>query len=255
MKNVNFSNLGKVNFSTEPMERLCAILIDSAKQGIGGTVVTPNVEILRQMSLDHDLFDLVTSSKYLTCDSQILKWLLGRNGRQNVQRVTGSDLLPRVLALANFHGLRIGVIGGHTDHQAKITSYFSVTFPSATLTFIDTSEIHASLPFSPDSSVLNVNELCRIHSPHVVVVALGFPKQEIVSRFLLEENPGTLFLNVGMALAFMTGIRKRAPLGWQKVGLEWLWRLCQEPKRLWRRYIVDDFPFVIKLFRSVRKCQ
>ena len=81
-----------------------------------------------------------------------------------------------------------------------------------------------------------------------MLVGLGFPKQERVIRRLRAELPETWFAGVGISLSFLAGDQPRAPLVLQRLGLEWLHRLCHEPRRLFRRYVVHGLPFCARLF-------
>jgi N-acetylglucosaminyldiphosphoundecaprenol N-acetyl-beta-D-mannosaminyltransferase len=85
--------------------------------------------------------------------------------------------------------------------------------------------------------------------PDVVLVALGSPKQEYVIHALHKRLPGTSWMGVGISFSFIAGQRRRAPRWMQRTGLEWLHRLAQEPKRLFRRYVLEDLPFAAVLFR------
>ena len=84
--------------------------------------------------------------------------------------------------------------------------------------------------------------------PDLVYVALGSPKQERVISSLRSFFPGTWWIGVGISLSFITGDMRRAPLWMQRSGLEWAFRLLQEPRRLMRRYLLQNLPFVLGLF-------
>src|SRR5262249_32977844 len=81
--------------------------------------------------------------------------------------------------------------------------------------------------------------------PDIVYVALGFPKQELLTKYLRPALPRATFLGVGIALSFIAGEVKRAPRWAQQAGLEWLHRLVQEPRRLARRYLLQGLPFAL----------
>jgi N-acetylglucosaminyldiphosphoundecaprenol N-acetyl-beta-D-mannosaminyltransferase len=87
-------------------------------------------------------------------------------------------------------------------------------------------------------------------SPDVVFVALGSPKQERVIGELRSLLPAAWWLGIGISFSFVSGAVQRAPLWVQRLGLEWLHRLVQEPRRLARRYLVDGLPFAARLFAN-----
>jgi N-acetylglucosaminyldiphosphoundecaprenol N-acetyl-beta-D-mannosaminyltransferase len=86
--------------------------------------------------------------------------------------------------------------------------------------------------------------------PDIVFVGLGFPKQERLIRRLRRVLPRAWFVSCGVSLSFVSGEVRRAPRWAQRLGLEWLHRLAQEPGRLFRRYVVDGFPFLARLLAS-----
>jgi len=84
-------------------------------------------------------------------------------------------------------------------------------------------------------------------SPDIVLVALGSPKQELLIREIRDVCPNACWIGVGISLSFITGDVVRAPLWAQKAGVEWLHRLIQEPKRLFKRYVIQGIPWGLRL--------
>ena len=84
--------------------------------------------------------------------------------------------------------------------------------------------------------------------PTLVLVGLGFPKQEQLIGSLRSQMPRTWFVGVGISLSFLAGEQPRAPAALQRLGLEWLHRLWHEPRRLFRRYLIQGLPFSLRLF-------
>ena len=90
-------------------------------------------------------------------------------------------------------------------------------------------------------------------NPDIIYVALGSPKQEWLIGQLRGYLPRAWWLGIGISFSFLSGHVKRAPMWMQRAGLEWLHRLCQEPRRLARRYLVQGLPFAALLFASAIK--
>ena len=104
---------------------------------------------------------------------------------------------------------------------------------------------------------LHAETLMRVveTKPDFVFVGLGFPKQERLIAYLRNELPRAWFLGVGFSLSFVAGHSARAPSWMSRLGLEWLHRLAQEPRRLARRYLVEDIPFALRLFGAALRAR
>ena len=103
--------------------------------------------------------------------------------------------------------------------------------------------------FEKDARAIEeIVEALRAAVPEIVYIALGFPKQEELALQLAFELPTTWFVGVGISFSFVAGEVQRAPRWMQAAGLEWVHRLVQEPRRLFRRYVVDGLPFAARMF-------
>jgi N-acetylglucosaminyldiphosphoundecaprenol N-acetyl-beta-D-mannosaminyltransferase len=103
--------------------------------------------------------------------------------------------------------------------------------------------------FEDDPAELGrIKEAVHGARPVLVLIGLGFPKQERLIRLLRSEMPQTWFVGIGISLSFLAGKQPRAPAALQRLGLEWVHRLWHEPRRLFRRYVVHGVPFGLKLF-------
>jgi N-acetylglucosaminyldiphosphoundecaprenol N-acetyl-beta-D-mannosaminyltransferase len=104
----------------------------------------------------------------------------------------------------------------------------------------------------PDFVLDRVKERLTAAQPDIVFVGLGFPKQERLIAAMAPVLPGTWFVGCGAAIPFAAGAVRRAPKWMQQAGLEWAWRLASEPRRLFRRYLIQDLPFALRLLISAR---
>ena len=200
-------------------------------------VMTPNPEQLVLAGKNDDFHQLLRQADILLPDGQGLVWAASLK-----QRLTGADSVVEILRVADELGQRVMLIGGRyeqlaTDHQLLITTPYGQ------------SEIYYSsgyqnirLPDQTEERQLKV--LLERWKPEIVLVALGAPYQEkwlIEHRKLLSQIGTKLALAVGGSFDFLLGKVKRAPLSWQKLKLEWLWRLLQEPWRIKRQLVLPQF--------------
>ena len=93
-----------------------------------------------------------------------------------------------------------------------------------------------------------IKEALHVAQPSLVLVGLGFPKQEQLIASLRPEMPQAWFAGIGISLSFLAGDQPRAPVAMQRLGLEWMHRLWHEPRRLFRRYLIQGLPFSLRLF-------
>ena len=176
--------------------------------------------------------DLVTS------DGMPLVWALRRLGIANATRVYGPDLMPAVLQAADAQGLRVGFYGGTPDALKVLADHTEQQYPGL-----------LGYRFSPPFRELSPSEdqmiVDRINASGVQIlfVGLGCPKQE---QWMADHRNRVqaVMLGVGAAFDFLSGAKLQAPRWMQAAGLEWLFRLAAEPRRLWRRYLKQNPRFV-----------
>jgi len=167
---------------------------------------------------------------------------------KNQERISGMDFLPLLLEKANENKFSIFVYGS-TDNVIKVfrkkihTNYPSIQFKGA-----------ISPPFRPIAEDEIKNDIEKINrtGTHLVLVALGCPKQE---KWMAENSAriNAVLLGVGGALPVVAGIQKRAPRWMQNMALEWLYRLMQQPRRLFTRYLYTNSYFLFLLSRDYIK--
>ncbi|MCS3779447.1 WecB/TagA/CpsF family glycosyltransferase [Tsukamurella ocularis] len=167
--------------------------------------------------------------------------------RHSWPRVTGADLLPSVIAMAEERCWSIGFVGGTPAMHDRLAGVLAERYPALDVAGYWAPE-RTELD-DPAASALLVNEI-REARPTVLIVGLGKPRQE---QWIDEAGPGTgaeVLLPFGAAADFMAGMVVRAPAVWQRAGAEWLYRLWQEPRRLGRRYLVQGPRALLRLRRA-----
>ena len=219
------------------------VVLGSLTRGVGGWVVTPNTDILRQTSHDGELRLLVKAADLILPDGMPVVWASQLMGAP-LSRAAGSTLVPLLAEALAGCGRRLFLLGAEPGVAAAAARALGRRHPALQVCGI-LSPTHG---FEYDQSAVQAI-LAEVGAarPDVVLVALPFPKQERLIQELRPLLPQTWFLGIGAGLDFIAGRRRRAPRWAQRAGLEWLWRLVQEPRRLGARYLLHDVPFALRL--------
>ncbi|MGR3812140.1 WecB/TagA/CpsF family glycosyltransferase [Jiulongibacter sp. NS-SX5] len=202
-------------------------------------VCVANVHMFIEAQDDLNFLELVNYADIVTADGKplclALKWLYGIDQ----ERVAGMDLLPALINKADGQQLKVGFYGS-TEEDLKIVSDKLIQeFPGLP------SPVFISPPFRALTNKEQqdyINELNK-EEVKILFVALGCPKQEKWMASMKGKINATM-IGIGGALPVFAGTQKRAPLWMQKFALEWLFRLMQEPKRLFKRYFYTNSRFI-----------
>jgi N-acetylglucosaminyldiphosphoundecaprenol N-acetyl-beta-D-mannosaminyltransferase len=192
-------------------------------------------------------FDLIVP------DGMPLVWYLNRIHSAGLKdRVYGPDLMRRILASAE-SSERHFLLGGTEAERKRLEHVLAREYPRVNIVG------SYSPPFGSWSAAEeeNIIRLLREAIPTFVWVGFGCPKQELFLARFKNDLPPAVYLAVGAAFSLIGETVKQAPLAWQRLGLEWAFRLLMEPRRLWRRYLVNNTYFVIftglELLRQISK--
>jgi len=209
--------------------------------GTGGFVVTPNVDIVRQLRRG-SLQEITDRASLVVADGMPVVWASRLAARPLPARVSGSSLVRSLAGRAARTGRSVYLLGGAPGIAGRAADNLAAQLP----TLRPVRWACPALGFENDPRQLaGIVEGLRAAAPDIVLVGLGFPKQEQLILRLHEQFPATWFVGCGGGLTMLAGAVDRAP-GWaQRSGLEWAHRLAREPRRLARRYLVDDAPFAI----------
>ncbi len=208
-----------------------------------GVVFTPNVDHLMKLRHDPDFMAVYQKADYKVCDSQILMYASKFLGKPLKAKLSGADLFPW---FCDYHkhneSVTVFLLGG----AEGIAKEAQRRINTRTGREIIVAEYSPPVGFERDPiECAKIVSLIRRSSANVVVVCLGAPKQEKWIATYQGDLPSVdIFLAVGAAVDFEAGCKPRAPAYISELGLEWLYRLMCEPKRLWRRYLVEGMPFV-----------
>jgi N-acetylglucosaminyldiphosphoundecaprenol N-acetyl-beta-D-mannosaminyltransferase len=182
------------------------------------------------------------TSDLCTADGVPLVWVLKQRGFTNASRVYGPTLMLKLLETASAAGWRVALYGGHPDRLPKLIHNLEKQFPKLKLVCA------ICPPFRPPTQeeADQYNQQLNQADPDLVFVGIGCPKQELWMQAHRLAVPGVK-LGVGAAFDFHAGAVPQAPPRLQSMGLEWAYRLWQEPRRLFRRYLVTNSVFIGRL--------
>lgn len=239
--------LGGVRFDLLTEREVVQHVVREALSDRGGSIVTPNIDICRQVSKNPEIAPLVEGATLVVPDGMPLLWAAKVRGTPFPERVTGSSLIFTLTEEAAAAGLSVYFLGGAPGvPEAAATN---LAHRHQGLNVAGTHSPHIGFDQSADG-MLNVRARLSEAVPDIVYVGLGFPKQERLIASLASAMPATWFVGCGAAIAFAAGTVPRAPVWMQRSGLEWLHRLLLEPQRLSRRYLLNDAPFALGLLRT-----
>ena len=209
-------------------------------------VVTPNSDIVVKMQDDPELLDICNRADLILTDGQIVVKLSRRLGTPIKERVAMTDFVWDVMDLADEKGYKVFLFGGKEDVLEKATGKIKEKYPRVNI--VDT--YSPSFGFENDELKLKrINERIKASGADILIVFLGCPKQEKFIAKNKDKYQIPISITMGGCVDFIAGGVSRAPQWMQNAGLEWFYRFLQEPKRMFRRYFVDD----IRIFGLVRK--
>lgn len=195
---------------------------------------------------DPSFLAAMNDADLVTPDGMPLVWGLRWLGIPSATRVYGPELTPMVLSKAAQEGLPIGFVGGTPAVLDKLISSASASYPALRIAY------RVSPPFRATTSGEEAQVAPEINASgaRIVFVGMGCPKQEIwMAR--QRGNVQAVMIGVGAAFDFLAGVKPQAPAILRRWGLEWLFRLVTEPRRLWRRYLQQNPRFVVLFARQL----
>jgi N-acetylglucosaminyldiphosphoundecaprenol N-acetyl-beta-D-mannosaminyltransferase len=207
-------------------------LLDSQS---GGYFLALNPEKILSAFYNEEIKRILIHAKFLFIDGIGAKWAYKILLKKSFERVGGIDLVEKTLQLANLKRLKVGLLGAEEDVVQKTKQVMASKYPDINFVF-SLSGFGAGLTEADDKM--------RQTNPNLVLVAMGSPTQEKWMDQYCRHYPSTLFTGVGGTFDVVSGKVRRAPVIFQKMGLEWLFRFLQQPIKRWKR-ISNLFHFML----------
>lgn len=211
-----------------------------------GHVVTANLDYMAQIRRDPALAAIVRRADMVVADGVPLLWMARWSRQRLPGRVNGTDLVVRLLEISGRRGWQVALLGGDDGVAQSAAEAARSRWKTPVGGFWPLTRAEVD---DADRSRRIASEVGALGKP-LVLVALGAGRQdEWIARNRALLGTGVV-IGVGSALDFVAGTRRRAPRLFQRVGLEWLWRMALEPGRLWRRYLVEDLGLLARFATS-----
>ncbi len=222
------------------------IIIEHAKKQSSFGVSALAVHGLVTAITDPKLGAVINKIDLIVPDGQPVRWALNSFYKLGMRdRVYGPELTLRVLQKANQNELKVFLFGSTENTLNKFSTFIKTNFPKVNLCGVHKDRFREATEEEDQEDIEKINE----SGAHIVLVGRGCPRQE----FWVAQHKGKVnaaMMAVGAAFDFHAGTLKQAPSWMQRSGLEWLYRLFREPKRLWKRYLVTNSVFLYFIFKS-----
>jgi N-acetylglucosaminyldiphosphoundecaprenol N-acetyl-beta-D-mannosaminyltransferase len=206
-----------------------------------------NAAKLVKMQKDKELYESVVNADIINADGMSIIWASKLLGNPLPERVTGIDLMQELVKLAHKRGYKIFFFGAEEEIVKKIVEKYSKEFSPEIIAG------YRSGYYSEDEEPLIAKQIAE-SGANILFVGISSPKKE---KFLYKYKDllknVNFIMGVGGSFDVIAGKVKRAPKWMQKYGLEWFWRFLQEPKRMWRRALIENTKFVLLILKEFLK--
>lgn len=211
-----------------------------------GQVITPNVDQIVRMETDAYFRQICESCELLLVDGHPLLWTAKLYGRPFKEKICGSDLMPELCRIAAEKGYAVFLLGAAPGVAQKAADKLVQQNPGLKVA----GTYSPPLGFEKDPAEIGrINEMLRTSGADLLFVGMGVPKQDIFIYENKDVYQIPMSFSIGGTIDFIAGEQKRAPAWMRKIGFEWFYRLLSDPKRMFRRYVINDSRFFSLVFK------
>lgn len=241
MPRIHFMNTDIDNYT---MAEAIDAIDELIQQNKNGYVVTPNVDHIVKLETNIELQQAYADADLILTDGKPMVWISKWYGNPIKEKVSGSDLFPLLCKRASERGYRVFLLGAAEGVAARAADNLCEKYPGLIIAGT------YSPPFGFEKNPAEINKIIEIvtaSAPHILIVGLGCPKQELFIYNYKERLNVPVSLGLGASIDFEAKVLKRAPKFLSDNGFEWLYRVIQDPRRMMKRYFIDDTK-IIKLY-------
>jgi len=219
------------------MEEAVASISTFVKSGKKSYVVPVNVDVIMKIEKDPELKKITDQADMVLVDGKPLVWISKLYKRPIKEKISGSDLVPKLCELSAEHGYTIFMIGGREGIAEQAKRNIEKQCPGVQIV----GTYSPPIGFEKDQNELEkINQMISNTKPDLLIACLGCPKQEKWIYDNYQKYNAKVSICAGGTVNFLAGNVKRCPQWMSEHGLEWLYRFFQEPNRLFKRYFTDD---------------
>jgi N-acetylglucosaminyldiphosphoundecaprenol N-acetyl-beta-D-mannosaminyltransferase len=204
---------------------------------VAHTLITANAAHLCMMRGNPELRDACRAGDLIVADGMSVVWALRAAGVNVPERVAGVDLMTRLLEAGGREQLRVYFLGARPEVVARLADTAGSLYPGLVVAG------YRDGYFAPADHEQLVEEIRRL-APHLLFIGMPSPFKEIWCYRYAERLGVPVMIGVGGAFDVLAGYIRRAPRWMQQIGLEWSWRLINEPRKLWKRYLTTNSEFL-----------
>lgn len=228
-------------FDNVTFDQVCEVLDEHVSNRIPGYMMSLKLDILIRADKDSEFRAALEGADLILMDSAPLMKISRKRGVGCVEKLSGSDLMPRICEFAASKGYSCAIVGGMPGVPEKAAAALSAQYPG----LIFKGSISPEYGFEKDAEKLQIllSKVADLHAD-ILFLCLGEPKSGLLVNRHLGEFGVPFVFNVGAAVDFAAGNVDRAPKWMQDHSLEWFYRFLKEPTRLFRRYFIDSWKFL-----------
>jgi N-acetylglucosaminyldiphosphoundecaprenol N-acetyl-beta-D-mannosaminyltransferase len=239
-----------VSLDTNVLDHARAVerVVQLVRAGQGGYVCFSTVHMIMESHDEPGFAAKVNGADMIVPDGMPIVWMQRLCGQSHAARVRANDLMMLLCERAERDGLAVGFYGGRADVIESIVERAARDYPTLRVAYAYSPPFRPVTPEEDEAIVAEINEA----APDILFMGLGCPKQEN----WMADHKGRLsavMLGVGASFDFFAGNVKESPEWMGRLGLEWLFRLSQEPRRLWKRYLILNPRFTFHALRQILK--
>lgn len=227
------------------MDETIERVVDIIKKGVPTQHVVINASKVNLMEEDSNLAEIVNSCPLINADGASIVWAAKKLNVPLKERVTGIDLFMKLVDISVDNKYKLYLFGAKEEVVLKVKQIFEEKYPNINIVG------YRNGYFSEKDEKSIVQDIKESHAD-ILFVAFSSPKKEYWINKHLKEMNVPFVMGVGGSFDVVAGVTKRAPKWMQKIGMEWFYRFIQEPRRMWKRYIVGNAKF-IKLTYKYKK--